>query len=66
MSPPRGRTFELGGTADLVWQALSEPATLDELADDLAAVFDQPAEIVRDEVRQLLARLVTEGVVDER
>ena len=56
-------TFELDGIPALVWEALAEPVTLDELVDDLAAIFDQRRAVVRTEVERVLAGLEAAGAV---
>lgn len=63
MAPPSAETFELRGIPGLVWQALAEPVSLDDLVDDLAVVFDQEPVRVRGEIEQLLAELTLAGVV---
>lgn len=57
-------TLELRDIPALVWEVLAEPASLDELVEDLAAVFDQPAPAVRHEVSELLASMLSVGLVE--
>ncbi len=57
-------TLELRHIPALVWEVLAEPASLDELVEDLAAVFDQPASAVREEVSELLASMLSAGLVE--
>jgi coenzyme PQQ synthesis protein D (PqqD) len=54
---------ELWGTGLLLWAALVEPVTADELASDLAALVDAPLDVVARDVREALADLVRRGVV---
>ncbi|HET7486628.1 MAG TPA: PqqD family protein [Acidimicrobiales bacterium] len=61
VNPPEGATFDLDGVAGLVWEALDEPVTIDDLAADLAAVFDRPVEEVGPEVARVVAELVAAG-----
>lgn len=62
---PAAEPLDLDGVAALVWDALSQPVTLDELADDLAAVFERPVADVRPEVERLVAGLVAAGAAAE-
>jgi hypothetical protein len=55
--------IELWGTGVLLWAALVEPATADELAAELAALVGTPVDVVTDDVRHALADLVRRGVV---
>lgn len=66
MCPPDGDPFDLDGVAALVWDTLDEATSIDELADDLAAVFDQPLADVRSDTSKLLEGLVALGVVEVR
>lgn len=63
VSLPAGATVELHGVEALVWEALAQPGTVDELVDDLAAAFDRPAPVVRADVTPLLDELVRAGAV---
>ena len=54
---------ELRGTGLLLWAALVEPATADELGADLAAVLDAPVDVVARDVRAALDELVRRRVV---
>ena len=53
----------LAGLPAVIWDGLNEPVKLDELVSDLAAVFDQPADVVREEVVGLLTQLVAREAV---
>jgi len=56
---------ELWGTGTLLWTALAEPVTLDELALALAAVVDAPPDVVARDVRGALTDLVNRRVVKQ-
>lgn len=65
VSPAAGAPLlELDGVAALVWEALAEPVAVDELAADLAAVFDQPLADVAPEVERMVAGLVAAGAAE--
>jgi len=54
---------ELWGTGVLLWAALVEPATAEELVADLTAVVGAPPDVVARDVRNALGDLVRRGVV---
>jgi hypothetical protein len=54
---------ELKGAAALLWIALVEPVTADELASDLAAVAGAAVDVVARDVRIAVADLVHRGLV---
>ena len=56
---------QLSGTGVLLWAALVEPITADELATDLAAVVGGPLDLVARDVRAALADLVRRGLVTQ-
>src|SRR2546423_474414 len=56
---------ELSGTGVLLWAALVEPISADELATDLAALVSAPLDVVARDVRIALADLVRRGVVTQ-
>lgn len=56
--------IELWGTGALLWEALKEPVTLDELAWDLAAVVGAPPDVVARDVHDALTDLLNRGVVE--
>lgn len=55
---------ELREISALVWQVIADPVSVDELVDDLAAVFDQPAPAIRGDVRDLLSWMVASGLAE--
>lgn len=62
MSPAAGsEVIELTGIAALVWEVLGEPVAVDDLVDDVAAVFGQTAAAVHDDLERLLVGLVDAG-----
>jgi len=63
VNPAGGTTFELHGIEALVWEALAQQGTLDDLVEDLAAVFGRAASDVRADVTPLVDALVLTGVV---
>ena len=67
MSPSAGvASLDLRDIPALVWEALEDELSLDELVDDLAAVFDQPPDTIRGDVHALVARLVAMTVAERR
>jgi hypothetical protein len=64
---PEGTGIEwLSPSASVVWGALTEPRTQDDLVDDVAALVGQAPDQVRDGVRTLISRLRVRGlVIDE-
>ena len=63
VNPPSGATFELQGIEALVWDALAHEGTLDDLVEDLAAVFDRPTSAVRADVAAMVDAFVRSGAV---
>ena len=61
--PPAPPT-RVGGSAAQVWQALAEPATLDELAATLSAATGAEPGMVRADVAALVEQLVPLGLVE--
>lgn len=58
-------TVDLRDIPALVWEALAEPLTLDELVEDLAAVFDRSGPAIRAEVEALLDDMAMAGLVEK-
>ncbi|MGI8686877.1 MAG: PqqD family protein [Acidimicrobiales bacterium] len=56
--------LELRDIPALVWEALDGELSLDQLVEDLAAVFDQSDEAIRADVGELVAAMVEAGLVD--
>lgn len=67
LAHPEGTGIEwLSPSAAVVWDALAEPRTQDELVDDVAVIVGQDPDRVRDGVRTLISRLRVRGlVIDE-
>lgn len=62
---PKGLPIMLEGSACLVWLALAEGGTLEEVTAAAAAMADADVEDVRDDVAALVDQLVVIRVVDE-
>lgn len=62
--PGTGQVSRLDRIGSLVWTYL-DGTTLEEMADDLAAVFAVPRDVVRLDMRDLLSRLQEMGLVVE-
>lgn len=64
MSPGDGAAVvELRDIPALVWEAFDDDVSLDELVEDLAAVFDQSADAIRADVGEFVAAMVAAGLV---
>ncbi len=55
--------MELRDIPALVWEAFDDDVSLDELVEDLAAVFDQSADAIRADVGEFVAAMVAAGLV---
>lgn len=65
MSPSdEAGVLELRDIPALVWEALDGELSLDQLVEDLAAVFDQSDEAIRADVGELVAAMVEAGLVE--
>ena len=62
---PRGMPIMLEGSGCLVWLALADGGTLEEITASAAAMSDAAVEDVRDDVAELVDQLVVIGVVCE-
>jgi hypothetical protein len=63
---PDGEGIEwLSSSASIVWDALAEPRTSEELVEGVAALVQESPDHVRDGVRALIARLRARGLVIE-
>jgi hypothetical protein len=56
---------EVSGTGLLLWLALLEPVSADDLTGELAAVLGVPDEVLARDVRTALADLVHRGLVTQ-
>lgn len=67
LATPEGTGVEwLSPSASVVWDALAEPRTQDDLVDDVAVTVGRDPDQVRDGVRTLISRLRVRGlVIDE-
>ena len=59
---PRGRPLTLEGSACLVWLALADGGTLDEIAATAAAMSDVDVGHVRSDVVRMVEALVGDGL----
>lgn len=62
---PRGMPIMLEGSGCLVWLALADGGTLEEITVSTAAMSDADVEQIRDDVAELVDQLVVIGVVSE-
>lgn len=62
---PKGLPIMLEGSACLVWLALAEGGTLEEVTAAAAAMSDADADAISDDVAALVDQLVVIRVVDE-
>ena len=60
------RIYELNRTASRVWELLEASAERAELEETLAAEFDVERPVVAQDVDRMLAKLSSEGLIDER
>jgi hypothetical protein len=61
----RGQCYGMNGVASEIWRMLSEPASIEEIAAELAGVYEVDSATCRSEVGRLLAQLKEEGLVKE-
>jgi hypothetical protein len=62
----RGTYYSIAGAGAVVWERLGCGASLAEIVDDLTARYDVDAHHARADVEDLVARLLTEGLVSHR
>jgi hypothetical protein len=62
---PRGMPIMLEGSGCLVWLALADGGTLEEVTAAAAAMADASVDDIRDDVAELVDQLVVIGVVRE-
>jgi hypothetical protein len=62
---PRGMPIMLEGSGCLVWLALADGGTLEEVTASAAAMSDAAVDDIRDDVAELVDQLVVIGVVRE-
>lgn len=65
LAPGDDEPHALTGTAAVLWDALAEPVTPDDLAIDLAAAFGADADTVAADIAPLLAAWRSSGAVVE-
>ncbi len=64
-SPETGDWVTLAGTAKRIWERLEYPATSDDVAAALAAEYDAPEDVIREDVAGTLAEFQRLGLVAE-
>lgn len=52
-------------TAHFIFQLLMKDTTIDEITDCLCEQYDAPADVIRQDAEELIARLREEGLLDE-
>ncbi|GAB3018441.1 hypothetical protein GCM10011376_00570 [Nocardioides flavus (ex Wang et al. 2016)] len=62
---PKGLPIMLEGSGCLVWLALAEGGTLEDVTSTAAAMSDADVDAIRDDVAALVDQLVAIRVVDE-
>ncbi len=60
---PHGGPITLEGSACLVWLAVADGGTLDDITTAAAAMSDQDAATIAGDVEQLIAQLIGAGLV---
>ena len=63
LAPGDAEPHALTGTAAVLWDALADPVSPDDLAADLAAAFDTDPDTVAADIAPLLAAWRTSGAV---
>jgi hypothetical protein len=53
----------LSGSAAAIWAAADEPGTVEALVERVAAAYDSPADVVRDEVAAFVGTCVGLGIL---
>ncbi|MFY2763000.1 PqqD family protein [Arenimonas sp. MALMAid1274] len=62
LSVDKGRYFSLTGVAASVWERLARPATLDELADEVARRYEVGSDTCRQDVDDFVQQLLQAGL----
>ena len=66
MVPDEGRVHVLSGPAAVIWDILGERASIADVTDDLARLYERPAEEIRSSVEDCVRSLTRRGLVEER
>lgn len=66
MVPDEGRVHVLSGPAAVIWDILGERASIADVTDDLARLYERPAEEIRSSVEDCVRSLARRGLVEER
>jgi Coenzyme PQQ synthesis protein D (PqqD) len=64
--PGEGRLHVLSGPAAVIWHVLGDAATIAEVTDEVARVYERPAAEVRSSVEGCVRTLTRRGLVEER
>jgi len=64
-SPESGEWITLAGTARRIWERLEYPASAEEIAAALAAEYEAPADLIREDVERTLAEFRHHGLAAE-
>ncbi len=63
LNPQSGEYYTLDEVGSRVWQLLDGKRTIDELVAQIAREYDAPADVIEQDVRDLLKDLVDEELV---
>jgi hypothetical protein len=66
MLPGEGRIHLLSGPAAVIWDILGERASIAEVTDDLARLYERPSDEIRPSVEDCVRSLAHRGLVEER
>lgn len=66
MVPGEGRVHLLSGPAAAIWDILGERASIADVTDDLARLYERPADQIRPSVEDCVLSFARRGLVEER
>ena len=66
MTLESGECFGLGETGSEVWRLLARPTRLEPLVTALSSQYDAPAQVIEQDVRELLEELLDRGLIELR
>jgi hypothetical protein len=66
MVPGEGRVHVLSGPAAVIWDILGARASIPDVTDDLARLYERPADEIRSSVEDCVRSLARRGLVEER
>ena len=64
MTLESGQCFGLGETGSDVWRLLAHPTQLKPIVMALTQTYDAPAEIIEQDVRELLEEMLDRGLIE--